>query len=89
MPNFNLKTIFPLIAAIILGIVGVIYYLNTGFGSKVGNVQKLQKENTVKEVKQNQNQTVTIQCKNGEKYEIVYRPDQTNYQDLVYNKCGQ
>jgi len=69
--------------------IGAIIYLASGHGSLNNNVRDLEKNSTVQKVESKQNNTVVVNCKNGESYEIVYKPGQTDYQNLVYDKCGE
>lgn len=78
-----------LIIAAAIALLLVIYYFSTGTGSLNSNVRELEKSAPVQNVQPSTNNTVVVKCKNGDSYEIVYQPGQTNYQDLVYNKCGE
>ena len=64
------------------------YYLISGRGNLDNNLRQLEQSKPVEKVETTSNNSVVVRCKNGESYEIVYEPGQTNYQDLVYNKCG-
>lgn len=83
----------PIIIAVAVALIALIYYMASGISSKDTNVRELQKGGQVERVgeaiQEDGQQKMTITCKNGESYEILYQKDQANFQDLVYNKCGE
>lgn len=83
-----LKKYLPLIIALVVALIVAGYYLTSGRNSLDQNVSQLEKTTTVEQV-QTVNNGVIVKCKNGETYEVTYQPGQTNFQDLVFNKCGQ
>lgn len=85
----DLKKYLPLMIAGGVALLVVIYYLSSGRSSLDNNMLQLEKASTVQHVEAKEDNTVVVNCKNGESYEIVYQPGQTNYQDLVYDKCGE
>ncbi len=88
MQKDELKKYLPFIAGGI-ALVGAVYYFGSGQSSLNNNVRALEKSSGVHYVESGVSNNVVIKCKNGESYEIVYQDGQTNYQDLVYNKCGE
>lgn len=89
MENPEPKKHFPFIIAVAVALVVAMYYFASGQGSLSTNVRELEKSSTIQKVESTGSNTVTVKCKNGDSYEIVYQAGQTNYQDLVYNKCGE
>ena len=87
MQNDQLKKLLPLFIAAGVALVVVIYYLSSGRSSLDQNIRQLEKSSPVQHIQTTDN-TVLVNCKNGESYEIVYQPGQTNFQNLVYDKCG-
>lgn len=85
----ELKKYIPLFVAAGAALIGAIWYIGTGRGSLDNNLRDLEKTSTVQKVETKADNTVVITCKNGESYEIVYKPGQTDYQNLVYDKCGE
>ena len=86
-PKPELKKHSPLFIALAAALVIAIFYLLSGQGSLDQNTRSLQKTAEIKQI-QTKDNTLVINCKNGESYEIVYQPGQTNYEGLVYDKCG-
>lgn len=94
--NQNFHKWSPVLLAVALGIMVSGYYVFSGRGSYEHNVRQLQEnQEKVDHVATDKLQSVsgsknslTIKCKNGESYEIVFKEGQTNFDDLVYDKCG-
>jgi hypothetical protein len=89
MPKDELKKYLHLFIAVGIALAVAIYYFASGNSSLNNNIRELEKSSTIEKVQTTDSNTVVVKCKNGESYEIVYQPGQTNYQDLVYNKCGE
>lgn len=89
MINDRLKKYLPIFVAGGMAIIVAGYYLISGRGSLDNNLRQLEKSAPVEKVETTDNNSVVVRCKNGESYEIVYEQGQTNYQDLVYDKCGE
>ena len=86
------KSKIPLIIALSVSIIIAGWYIFSGKSSLDLNTRELQKTGDVKEIQENRgangSKTITIKCKNGESYEIVFTQDHQNYDDLVFNACG-
>ena len=78
----------PFLIAIAIALMVVIYYVVSGRSSMDLNLRQLEKSTQIERTVATGDNTVVIKCKNGESYQIVYKAGQTNFQDLVYNKCG-
>ncbi len=84
-----LQKYLPLFIAGGIALAAAIYYLASGHSSLDNNIRELEKSSTVEKVQTAGDNTILVNCKNGESYEIVYQPGQNDYQNLVYDKCGQ
>lgn len=78
----------PFFIAIAIAIIAVIYYIMSGRSSLDVNTRELSQNKEIKEVNAMDPQKIKIACKNGESYEIVFRQEQQNYDDLIFNACG-
>lgn len=87
MEKETLKKYLPLFIAGGIALLAAILYLTSGRGSLDNNTRELEKSSTVEQVEVKEN-TVVVKCKNGESYEIVYKNGQTDFNGLVYDKCG-
>ena len=66
-----------------------IWYLASGRSSLDENVRKLEQSSTVETVTSStEENTLLVKCKNGESYKIKYKAGQTEFNNLVYNNCG-
>jgi len=89
MNKNNLKQWAPFIIAVAIGLVVAIYYVMSGRSNLELNVRELEKASTVENVSIPDDTKVVVKCKNGESYEIIFKKNQTDYQGLVYDKCGE
>lgn len=83
-----------LIAALILGLLAVIYYLLSGRGSFDQNFRDLQNSDAkVQAVSstegQNGEKEVEIKCKDGSSYDIYYPPGEKDYSSVAAGKCKE
>jgi len=78
----------PVILAVIVALIALAYYVFSGRSSLDLNTRNLQKSAQIEKTQTSSDNSMLIKCKNGESYEIVFKPGQTNFDDLVYNKCG-
>ena len=78
----------PFFIAIGIAIIVVIYYVASGRGSYDLNVRQLSQSTQIESVNALNPKNVVIKCKNGESYTIVFRKDQPDYQNLIFNSCG-
>jgi hypothetical protein len=88
MSDFSLKKFAPFLIAIVIALLGMTYYILSGRSNLDQNVRALKTSDQVKKTSTGENNSMVIDCANGESYEIVYPKGQTNFEDLVYNKCG-
>ena len=79
----------PFLIAVGIALIVVVYYVISGQNSMNLNLRQLESNTQIEKAQPTNKNSVVIKCKNGESYEIVYKSGQTNFQDLVYNKCGQ
>jgi hypothetical protein len=82
------KKYFPVIIAATLALIVAIYYLSSGKNNLNNNIHGLESSPVVDKVETSGDDSIVIHCKNGDTYGIVYKQGQTDYQDLVFNKCG-
>lgn len=78
----------PFVVALILGVFGLTWYLYTGQDSFDRETTTLNKDGEISEIDISDSKRVTVKCKNGESYEIVFTENQQNYDDLIFNACG-
>jgi spore coat protein U-like protein len=78
----------PIIIAVAIALIAVIYYIASGRSSLDLNTRELGKTGNVAAVESAEPQKVQIKCKNGETYEIVFDKAQQNYDHLVFDACG-
>ncbi len=88
MHKDELKKYLPLFIALGIALIAAIYYFGSGHSSLDNNIRDLEKSSTVENVQTKDDNTIIVNCKNGESYEIYYPPGQTSYDNLVYDKCG-
>lgn len=86
--NTNLKHALPFIVATIMAVAAVAIYVRTGQGSRESGLDQLKNTENIDQITQTGSQSLTIKCKDGTSYKISFKPGQSNYEDLVYNKCG-
>ena len=86
--NYKDKNLTPFYIAAGIAILVTILYISSGRGSLDLNVRQLLKNDTVKQVDTNNGKKIPITCKNGERYEIIFSEDRSNYDDLIFNACG-
>ncbi len=84
----KLKHWAPVVIAVIIAIIAVAYYVMSGKSSLDANMRQLEKSNQVEKTTSAGSNTILVKCKNGQQYKIMFEEGQTNFQDLVYNKCG-
>jgi len=82
------KNLAPVIIALGIALIATIWYVLSGRGSYDLNVRGLATENNVKKIDASDSKTITIKCRDGQSYEISFKKDQPNYDDLVFNVCG-
>lgn len=83
------QKIHPFWIAIGIALVVTIIYIFSGRGNFDLNTRELEKSDQVKQISTSDHNSIIITCKNGQQYEIVYPIGQSNFQDLVYDKCGK
>ncbi len=74
--------------ASIIALLAMLLYLYSGKADLDLNKQSLIKSANVDDVKDTGHNSILITCKNGQKYEIFYPAGQTDFKNLVYDKCG-
>ena len=82
------KEMTPFFIAVAIGIIALIIYIASGRGSYDTGVRNLSTQPAIKSIDASDTQKVKITCKSGEKYEIVFKKEQQNYEDLIFNACG-
>lgn len=79
----------PLIIAISIAAVILIYYVFSGRGSLDLKSRELTNSGKVSQVDAADPKKITVKCKNGESYEILFKEGQQDYNELVFNACGE
>lgn len=82
------KNRIPLYAAIAIAIIAVIYYIFSGQGSLDLGTRQLNNTKQIEKIDAGNPQDIKVKCKNGESYQILFKPGQSNYSDLIFNACG-
>jgi|GEM_PF-3362576 len=88
MEKNALQKYLPLFIAGGLALIVVIYYVSSGQSSRDTNISNLEKSSSVQKVETKENNTVLVNCKNGESYQVVFQAGQTNYDNMLYDRCG-
>jgi hypothetical protein len=78
----------PFFIALAIGVIALLIYIFTGRGSYDTGVRDLVKQPNIANIDASDTKKIQITCKNGENYEITFKQDQQNYQDLIFNSCG-
>lgn len=78
----------PFAAALILGVFGLAWYLYSGQDSFERETSTINKDGEISEIDISDSKRITIKCKNGESYQIVFSENQQNYDELIFNACG-
>lgn len=79
---------FPVIIAIVLGLLAVFIYVLSGQNSFDQNLQQLNKNPFVEKTENKEGNKILVHCKNGDQYQIVFQQNQQNYNDLIFSACG-
>lgn len=83
------KKWLPVVAAIVIAGIVLVWYVGSGRGSLDKNTRELATEEAVESIDTTNPERIAITCKNGEKYEIVFTEGESNYEDLIFNACGE
>ena len=78
-----------IIAIVIIAAIATLIYFKGGRGSIDQNINKLEKNSAVQSVSHPDAKTLRITCKDGKVYNIIYQEGQTDYDNLVFDRCGQ
>ncbi len=87
----NKKWTFPVIAISVALVITTIY-ITTGQNSIDLNTRNLKQNKKIKKIETTENagkKIIKIECKNGESYEILFNKTTQNYDDLIFNYCGE
>lgn len=79
----------PVIIAAGIALAALAWYVGSGRSGIDLGARQLAREEEVAEIDTTQPDRVTITCKNGEKYEILFTESQSNYEELIFNACAQ
>lgn len=82
------KKWIPVIAAVAIAMIVLVWYVGSGRGSLDKNTRELAVEEEISTIDTTNPERIAITCKNGEKYEIVFTEGESNYDDLIFNACG-
>lgn len=85
----NHKKWFPVIAAFVIAGIVLVWYVGSGRGSLDKNTRDLAIEEEVSSIDTSNPERISVTCKNGDKYEIVFTEGESNYDDLIFNACGE
>lgn len=78
----------PFFIALTFGVIALLVYIFTGRGSYDTGVRELTKQPSIETIDATDSKNIKITCKSGENYEITFKEDQQNYEDLIFNACG-
>ena len=87
--NESLKKNTPAIVAIILALIALAWYVTSGRSSFDTSTRELATEEEIQEVDISDPELITITCKDGSQYKILFTQGQDNYDELVFNKCKE
>lgn len=88
MKKFDFRKWGPIIIAGAIAISALAYYIISGQGSLDKNVRDLSSTPNIEKIDYSEPRTLEIKCKNGQSYKIVFKKQQQNYDDLIFNTCG-
>lgn len=86
--NDQQKKWFPVIVAVIIAGIVLVWYVGSGRSSLDRGARELATEEEVAAIDTTNPERIAVTCKNGEKYEIVFTDGESNYDDLIFNACG-
>lgn len=85
----NLKRIFPVVVAVLIAMTALVWYVMSGRSSFDTSTRELATQEDVQEVDISDPELITITCKDGGQYKILFTEGQDNYDNLVFNKCRE
>jgi len=85
------KKWMPVILAITIAAIALVWYMLSGRSSLDLNVREIVNKGNdeIEEINATDSEKVQITCKNGEKYEISFTKGQDNYDELIFNACSK
>jgi len=85
------KKWIPVLVAVIIAGAVLVWYISSGRSSLDLETREFVNGNghDISEIDTSNPENILITCKNGEKYEIVFTQGQDNYDDLIFNACGE
>ncbi|MCA9373833.1 hypothetical protein KC725_01595 [Candidatus Peregrinibacteria bacterium] len=87
--NESIKKNIPIIVAVTIAVIVLIWYVASGRSSFDTSTRELATQEDVQEVDISDPQLITITCKDGQQYKILFTEGQDNYDDLIFNNCGE
>ena len=80
---------FPIIAAAIIGVIALTYYISSGKGSLDANIRGALTAPNIEKIDTTDDKKIVVKCKNGEMYQLLFNATQQNYDNLILNACGE
>ncbi len=88
MKRFDFRKWSPLIIASAAALAILGYYVMSGQGSLDKNARDLVVTPNLENIDYSEAKRIEIKCKNGQSYQIVFKQQHQNYDDLIFNTCG-
>lgn len=85
----NQKKLLHVAIAVLVAAIVLVWYVSSGRSSFDTSTRELATQEDIQEVDIRDPQRVTITCKNGEQYQIMFTESQDNYADLIFDNCGE
>lgn len=80
--------LIPLILALSIAFLAAGFYILSGRSGLDLVTRQLKSDQQIESVEVNDQKRITISCKNGESYQIIFTQAYTDYSDLIFNNCG-
>ena len=80
--------LIPLILALSIAFIAVGFYMLSGRSGLDLATRQLNSDQQIDSVEVENQNRLTISCKNGESYQIIFTQAYTDYSDLIFNNCG-
>lgn len=78
----------PLVLALSIALIAVGFYILSGRSGLDLASRQLNGDQEIESVEVENQNRISISCKNGESYQIIFTQAYTDYSDLIFNNCG-
>lgn len=78
----------PVIIALTIGLIALIIYVYSGRSSLDLETRQLTVNGAVENIDVSEQNRVTVTCKNGDSYQIIFTEQHSDYTGLIFDSCG-